>query len=84
MKISEEIRKDYDKELDPDYILPKVERLEKQNEELINALKKLYKVNQNVNEIIADHNSKSKEKIGLNVLDLMREIEIESLLKRME
>jgi hypothetical protein len=51
---------------------------------LLEALKKLYKVNQNINKIIADYNSKSKEKIGLNVSDLMREIEIESLLGKME
>lgn len=63
------------------YILPFLENSAIQEAALIKALVKLYKINQNINNIIAEFNHTAKEKIGLNVLDLMNEIEIKKLLE---
>lgn len=51
-------------------------------EGVMEALIDLFYINQYINNIIAVHNSKSKDKIFLNVLDLMREIEIENIIEK--
>jgi len=60
------------------------DKLRAEKKELKEALLKLYEINQNINNFIAEHNSKSKDKIFLNVLDLMDEIEIEQLLNKIK
>lgn len=50
--------------------------------ELIEKLVALYKINQNINNIIAEFNYTAKEKIGLNVIDLMHEIDIEYFIRK--